>query len=69
MYFLHFANGARAVIHLDPDHQPVFGAASHLVEELQTLHLPFGVEGPGLQQRGLLRLPSLGIEVHEEPSI
>ena len=69
MYLLHSANGASAIVHLDPDHQPVLRASRHLVEELQTLKLPLGVEGAGLQQSGLLRLPSHGAEVHEVPSI
>lgn len=69
VYFLHFTNGASPIIHLDPDHQPVFGASSHLVEELQTLKLPFGVEGPGLQQSRLLSHADLGAEVHEVAGI
>lgn len=69
VYFLHSANGACAIIHPDPDHQPVLGASSHLVEELQTLKLPLGVEGSGLQQGRLLWPPSHGAEVHEIPSI
>ena len=69
MYFLHFTNNPCAIIPLDPDHQPVLGAPGHLVEELQTLELPLGVEGAGLQQSRLCRLPSPGAEVHEVPSI
>lgn len=69
VYFLHSTNGACAIIHFDPDHQPVLGASSHLVEELQTLKRPLGVEGSGFQQSRLLRLPSHGTELHEIPSI
>lgn len=69
MYFLHCANGACAIIHLDPDHQPVLGASSHLVEELQTLKLPLRVESSGFQESRLLRPPSLCVEVHEVPGI
>lgn len=49
VHLLHFANGACAVVHLHPYHQPVFVASSHLIEELQTLKLPLGVEGSGFQ--------------------
>lgn len=50
LYLLHFTNGACTIIHLHPDDQLVFGASRHLVEELQTLKLPLGVEGSRLQQ-------------------
>ncbi len=69
LYFLHCTNGACAIIYLDPDHQPVLGASSHLVEKLQTLKRPLGVEGSGFQQSRLVRHPSHGVEVHEVPSI
>lgn len=49
VYFLHFTNGASAVVFLNPDHQPVLRAPCHFVEELQTLKLPLGVEGSGFQ--------------------
>lgn len=69
VYFPHCTNGACAIIHLDPDHQPVLRASSHLVEELQTLKLPLGVEGSGFQQSRRLSRPSHGAELHEVPSI
>lgn len=69
MYFLHSTNSARAIIHLDPDHQSVLGAPSHFVEKLQTLELPLGVKGAGFKQSRLLSLAGLCVEVHEVPSI
>lgn len=69
MYFPHSADGASAVVRLDPDHQPVLGAPSHLVEELQTLELPLGVEDAGFEQGRLLRLSVHCAEVHEVPAI
>lgn len=69
MYFPHSTNGACAIIHLDPDYQLVLGASSHLVEELQTLSLPLGIEGSGFQQSRLMRIPSHCTEVHGVSSI
>ena len=69
VYFLHSSNGACAIIHLDPDHQPVLWTSSHLVEELQTLELPLGIEDSGFQQGRLLRRPTHCAEVHEIPTI
>ena len=67
--FLHFTNGACAIIHLDPNHQLILGTSSHLIEQLQTLKLPLGVEDSRFQQSGFSRFPHLCIELHEITSV
>lgn len=69
VYFLHSTNGSCAIVHLDPDHQLILLASSHLVEKLKTLQFPLWVEGSGFQQGRFARLSRHGTEVHEKPSI
>lgn len=69
MYFLHFSDSSRAVVHLDPDHQPVLGVTGHFVEELKTLELSLRVQDSGFEQRRLHRFPGVCAEVHKVSTV
>lgn len=67
--FPHLANISSPIIFLSPDDQLVRRASWHLIEELEALLSPLGIQDSRLQDCHLFRISRAGAEVHGIASI